>query len=150
MRIVSAVPAGIVTFTGTGAGGGGGTAETVGPEGAGAGVPAATGVTVVVVASVVWPEAGGCTTVVVVVPVLSTVTTCCAWPVFAACCLARSSAFSSFEAHPQSNPIETASTAINPSRTDNPDPRIVAPSRLPALFIPRKIRNNAHVPANEL
>src|SRR5580658_399249 len=99
--MVSSVPAGMLTLAGS-TGGGGGTAETVGPEGCGIGAPAAGGVVVVVVASAVWPCAGGCTTVVVVAPLLSTVTTCCGWPVFAACTLAWSMAFCSFDSHPHS------------------------------------------------
>jgi len=76
----------MITLTGTG--GGSGTAETVGSDGAGTGVPAAGGVEVVAISPVACPFAGGCTIVVVVVPFLSTETTCCACPVAAACFLA--------------------------------------------------------------
>src|SRR5208337_4558178 len=113
----------------TGAGGGCGTAETVGPEGGGTGAPAAGGVSVVVIASLVCPAAGGCTTVVVVVPFLSTETTCWACPVVAACLLASSSAWSSLDLHPERMPATntSSSTGIRPVRTNDPEFNMVDP-----------------------
>src|SRR5271166_4595711 len=112
-----------------------GTAETVGPEAAGTGAPAAGGVTVVVIAWFVCPAAGGCTTVVVVVPFLSTETTCCACPVVTACFLAWSSACSCLELHPERAAVTktSTSTGIRPALTNEPelnmfDPLSIYPS----------------------
>src|ERR1035438_6097722 len=105
--MVSVVPSTMLTV-----GGGCGTAETVGSAGGGIGPPANKGVTVVVIASSFVPAAGGCTTVVVVVPLLSTETTCCACPVVAACFLARSSALSCFDAHPDRMDTTNSRTSI--------------------------------------
>src|ERR1035441_1413289 len=125
--MVSIVPAGMVTLTGCG------TAETVGPEGAGTGAPAAGGICVVVIAALVCPAGGGCTTVVVVVPFLSTETTCCACPVLAACFLACSSACSCFELHPERMPATNTNTRTGngPARSNERDLNMVDPlSRL--------------------
>lgn len=93
------------------------------------GAPAAGGVVVVAIASIVCPFAGGCTTVVVVVPFLSTETTCCGCPVAAACCLAWSSALSCFDSHPDSMAAANTSirTGIRPGRTNEPALNIINP-----------------------
>ena len=93
------------------------------------GAPAAGGVVVVAIASIVCPFAGGCTTVVVVVPFLSTETTCCGCPVAAACCLAWLSALSCFDSHPDSMAAANTSirTGIRPGRTNEPALNIINP-----------------------
>src|ERR1035438_271853 len=106
-----------------------GTAETTGPEGAGTGAPGSSGVTVVVTASVVCPDVGGCTTVVVVLPFWSTETTCCDCPVAAACFLACSSARSCFELHPERMPANNTNTRTGSglARSNEPELNMVDP-----------------------
>jgi hypothetical protein len=113
---------------------GGGTAETFGSEAAGIGAPGVGGVTTDVIASLVCPLAGGCTVIVVVVPSLLTETTCCACPVFAASVLACSSAFSCFEAHPESAHATSATASHCPLPTKKLEFTILKSSTFVPLF----------------